>query len=85
MRTDVQTIPGTSSYHHYIPMSETIISCKTISFQNNFKCIYDLLSKTSYNWCANDYVSVVFEDDWQIGIITNVIEEQLEAEISILI
>ena len=60
------------------------MGCKTISFQNNFRCRYDLLGKTSSNWSATDYVSFVFEEDWKIGIITNVIEEQLKAQISML-
>ena len=67
LRTDAQTLRGTRSYHHYFPISETVIACKTESFQETYKCRFDLLGKVFYNWSINDYVSFIFNDDWYIG------------------
>ena len=54
LRTDAQTLPGTRSYHHYFPISETVIACKTESFQEAYNCRFDLLGKVSYNWSIDD-------------------------------
>lgn len=84
IRTDAQTLPGTRGFHHFTPLSGTMIGCKNYSFEETIKQRFDLLSKTTYNWCINEYVSFLFNDDWHIGMIVNVDDDHLEAEISIL-
>ena len=78
------TIPGTRKYHHFTPLSQSIISYKITSFESEISLKFNLSEKKVYNWTPNTYVSFVNLNNWYIGFINNILDDQLEAEISIL-
>ena len=84
MAENANTIPGTRGYHHFVPISDTIMGCKTISLDDNYDKKFDLLKKISYDWTNNIYVSFIIKDSWHIGFINNINELEFDAEITVL-
>ena len=79
-----QTIPGTRGYHDFTPLSEEIIACKSVSYEEKSKLKFNFLKKVNYDWSPNTYVSFALENVWKVGLIVTVCEDELTAEISLL-
>jgi len=67
------TIPGTRSYHHFVPGSENAIAYKTISKDAEFVRVHRfstvVTSSSSYvNFKLYDYVACKYDSHWWIGI-----------------
>ena len=76
-------MPGTRSYHQFIPISETLIGAKRISEQDDFTSIYEFAGgKTNYNensgstYLIGDYIACIYDLDWYIGRVESVCEEE---------
>lgn len=79
-----QTVPGTRSYHHFTPLTKTIVGCKSTSFQENYDIRFDLLSKDTDKWAENQFVSFIFGEEWFLGLIVEIFELEMSARIAVL-
>ena len=79
-----QTIPGTRKYHDFTPITNEIIGCKTVSSEEKFSKRFNLLTKETYNWSSNTYVSLAIDNDWKIGLIFETFEDEMAAKIFLL-
>lgn len=83
-RSKLVTLPGTRSFHCFVPHNDQIIKCKRTSLDEQFSMVFDLTGEINCNWSQNTYVAFVLDLDWYIGLILEVNDNDLEAEISIL-
>lgn len=78
-----QTIPGTRGYHDFTPLNEEVIACKITSYHSSsFK--FNIIKKKTYDWKSTTYVSFVHNNQWKIGFIVDLNDEDLEVSISLL-
>ena len=86
---DVKTFPGTRTYHQFIPITTTKIGAKRTSEQIEFSATFDLVTvrnlklKTSH-LKVGDYVACVYDDDWYVGVIEIICEEECDIRINFL-
>lgn len=79
------TLPGTRIFHHFIPLTESIIKCKHTSTDRNFSLIFNLTANQIVPmWQVNTYVLFVVGGKYFVGLITASSEKYLEAEITVL-
>ena len=90
------TIPGTKSYHEFIPFNENTIAMKycskhqevatTFSFLNEDKVSDTLNSneKPSENFKALDFVSCYYDNYWWIGLILEKDDHQEDSHIKFM-
>lgn len=81
---NIQTVPGTRNFHDFTPVTDKIIACKTISYDRQTSTRFNLLTKKLYNWSSNSFVSFVAAGTWHIGFISESIEDELVAKVSLL-
>lgn len=81
---NAQTIPGTRGYHHFVPVTEQVVACKITSFHREHSIRFDLLNKSLFDWAADMFVTFVSNDNWSVGYIVEISENELTSEISLL-
>ena len=94
--TKVIIVPGTKSYHEFIPLSENTIAMKycskdqevatTFSFLNEDKVSDDVNSneEPSENVKALDFVSCYYDNYWWIGLILEKDDHQEDSRIKFM-
>ena len=76
----LHAIPGTSSYHQFIPLRCSEIGAKICSNEDNFACIHD------FNWhhideeniSISSYAAAVYDDNWWIGLVLEKHEDECD-------
>ena len=62
-------VPGTITFHHYVPLSESIIGVKRCSEDESYALKHNLLTKyVPVDITVSDYVACVYGNNWWIGI-----------------
>ena len=83
-----RTLPGTRSFHYFLPLTDSFIRCKIASTDELFNLTFDLNEDFKYStedyWSPNMYVGFILNRDWFIGQITNLNEEEDIANIMVM-
>lgn len=91
--SQAKTVPGTRSFHCFLPQSETVIATKRISSDTKHSMMFDFcggkavrpeerLNMTQI--CTNSYVACVYDDHWFFGLILSKDEEECDVEIKFM-
>ena len=81
------TLPGTRSYHVFIPNEVGIISYKRTAEDQVLSGTHNFLKKSLANYIIpkiQDYVAVVYDNHWWIGLVEALEEETLEAKVKFM-
>ena len=79
-------MPGTRSFHQFIPLNTTVIGAKRYSRQVDFTMTFDFSKQRRAKSYLNigDYVACIYDHDWYIGIVEMVCEEEGDLQIKFL-
>ena len=73
-------VPGTRSFHQFVPVGEHAIATKRCSDDIPFVLQHDLYCQASVvNVDINDIVSCLYENTWWIGLVMEIENEQNDA------
>ena len=80
------TVPGTRSFHVFIPLDIGIISYKRTAEDENITGIHNFFQQNpkdslSHHPKVQDYVAVQYDDHWWIGLVTESNESQTEIKV----
>lgn len=80
-----KTVPGTRSFHHFIPKSKDQIATKRVSSDGNFCTIFDfsneLPSLRMIDISINNYIVCIYDDHWYYGLVLD--KDELECDIQV--
>ena len=85
-----ETIPGTQSYHPYIPTSNSTIKLKRASCDDRFECEFDFLKNRMYisiniqDICIAQYILCKYDDHYWIGMVFEVDLESKEVKVKFM-
>ena len=73
-------VPGTRSFHQFVPVGEHTIATKRCSDDIPFVLQHNLYCQASVvNVDINDFVSCLYENTWWIGLVMEIDNEQNDA------
>lgn len=79
------TIPGTRSFHCFIPLDNNTIATKRISADENFSTLFTFCGETTLvkmsEMCIHNYVACKYEAHWFFGIILSKHEEEGDVKV----
>ena len=81
--TNAKTVPGTRSFHHFVPLSASCIGTKRISMDQNYALQFNFLSTPASEpivLSVNSFVVCLYDAKW-IGLIEEVDNDQRDAKI----
>lgn len=86
---DASTLPGTRSYHAFIPIDKGIISYKRTAEDESVSGTHSFWKQSSSPSTSllpkeQDYVSVLYDDYWWIGLVETVDKETSEARVKFM-
>ena len=74
---DVETLPGTRSFHEFIPISERHITVKRCSDDEAFNIKHDLLKLPAEPQIeVLSYVTCLYDNEWRVGIILEINKDE---------
>ena len=76
----LRPIPGTRSYHQFIPLSGNKIGAKRCSNDSDFACVhvFDKIYIQEENINISSYAAAVYDDNWWIGLIIEKNEDEYD-------
>ena len=79
-------VPGTSSFHQFVPVGEHTIATKRCSDDNSFVLIHSLYCQAFNveNVHINDFVSCLYENTWWIGLVMEIDNEQTDVRVKFM-
>jgi hypothetical protein len=83
----IHAVPGTRSYHQFIPVSEVEIGVKRCSSDENFSLKYNFMQTShdkSYHFKESMYIACVYDGEWWLGLITSLNLEEQDATVKFL-
>ena len=81
-----KTIPGTRSFHRFRPLNSSVLDIMRTSDQENFSLRFDFEKDAQVFPLASigNYVACVYDNNWWIGIIEQVFDEEGDTEIKLM-
>ena len=82
--TNAKTVPGTHSFHHFVPLSASCIGTKRISMDQNYALQFNFLSTAASEpivLSVNSFVVCLYDDEKRIGLIEELDYDQRDAKI----
>ena len=85
-----KTVPGTRSFHHFIPVSENTIATKRISEDEKHSLVFCFNSEQQPKSMSmsqilmSSYIACVYNNQWFFGLVLSKNEEENDVEISFL-
>ena len=79
-------IPGTRSYHHFEPITESTIGYKRTSDDTEFAGVHNFsgIPSSNINFKLYDYVAYEYDSFWWIGVIEEITDGNLEVKVKFI-
>ena len=81
------TIPGTRSFHQFVPLSDKKIALKYTSDDRDFAGTFSFASNTPENGVGarrNEYVACIYDHKWWVGMILEINEDEGDFQINLM-
>lgn len=90
--SQAKTVPGTRSFHCFVPISECEIATKRISSDCTYNMVFNFSGKQNLpeeqlnmaQICTNSYVACMYDDHWFFGLVLSKDEEECDMEIKFM-
>jgi hypothetical protein len=81
-----QAIPGTRSYHQFLPLSSDRIGCKRCSDDDEFACVHDfkLVFCLDEEIVVGSYAAVMYDQCWWISLLMENDDEECDVKVKFM-
>ena len=82
----INAVPGTKSYHQFIPLYRNRIGAKRCSSDDKFTCVhnFDVFYIQDEDITIGSYTAVVYDENWWITLVLETFEQERDVKVKFM-